>query len=112
MRGTSRAIINADHLNVKRNLGPPLHVTDSLRRVFATDSGMLALWEPQRFRGITDYDTWERELLDDADITRHIQEGSFVPFINADEAYDCVIRIGTVNKPASLARMPSRRGIP
>jgi hypothetical protein len=76
----------------------------SLRRVFATDSGMLALWEPQRFRGITDYDTWERELLEDADIRRNIQEGAFVPLnIHADGAYDCMIRTGTVSEPAALS---------
>ena len=43
-------------------------MNDSLRRVFATDSGMVAVWQPDQFHGIVDYDTWERELLEDADI--------------------------------------------
>lgn len=29
----------------------------------ATDAGMLALWDPEHFSGIVDYDSWERELL-------------------------------------------------
>jgi len=65
-------------------------MNDILRRVFATDSGMVAVWQPEQFHGIVDYDTWERELLEDADISRHIQNGAFVPLnVHADGAYEC-----------------------
>jgi hypothetical protein len=77
---------------------------DLLRRVIATDSGMVALWEPQRFYSVTDYGAWERELLEDADISRHIQQGAFVPInIHADGAYDCAIRNGSDSMPATLS---------
>jgi len=96
-------------INVRRSLGPPPTLNDLLRRVFATDSGMIALWEPQRFSNITDYGTWERELLEDTDISRHIDQGAFVPLnIHADGAYDCAIRHGTGEAPATLSDREQR----
>ena len=50
-----------------------------LQGVFATDAGMLALWDRQNFQGITDYETWESELLEDEDIQHHIVAGAYVP---------------------------------
>src|SRR5450432_1098091 len=80
-----------------------------LCRSFATDSGMLALWEPNHFEGITDYDAWERELLEDTDISRHIQQGAFVPLnIHADGSFQCAIRVGTIDAPASLSERERR----
>jgi len=68
-----------------------------------TDSGMVAVWQPEQFHGIVDYDTWERELLEDADISRHIQNGAFVPLnVHADGAYECAIRAGSAETPATL----------
>jgi hypothetical protein len=70
---------------------------------------MLALWERHQFDKITDYDSWERELLDDADISRHIQQGAFVPLnIHADGAYMCAIRIGSAAIPAVLSERERR----
>lgn len=84
-------------------------MTDPLRRVFGTDSGMLALWAPQHFDSITSYESWERELLEDTDISRHILQGAFVPLnVHADGAYDCAIRVGDLNAPATLSERESR----
>ena len=75
-----------------------------LRGVFATDSGMLAIWSKERFHGITDYDSWERELLEDADIIRRIEVGAFVPInIQSDGAFACEVRYGDTNSPAELS---------
>jgi hypothetical protein len=79
-------------------------MNDLLRRVFGTDSGMVALWEPRHFDSITSYESWERELLEDMDISRHIHQGTFVPLnVHADGAYDCAIRIGDINASATLS---------
>jgi hypothetical protein len=84
-------------------------MNDLLRRVFGTDSGMVALWEPQHFDGITSYESWERELLEDLDISRHILQGAFVPLnIHADGGYDCAIRVGDVGAPAMLSEREHR----
>ncbi len=79
-------------------------MSDNINRTFATDSGMLALWEPHHFQNITDYDSWEHELLDDADISRHIQQGAFVPInIQSDGAFQCVVRAASAEVPATLS---------
>ena len=84
-------------------------MNDQLCRAFATASGMLALWEPHHFDGITDYDTWEPELLEDTDISRHIQQGAFVPInIHADGAFQCAVRVGTAGSPAVLSERERR----
>src|SRR5688572_3317417 len=84
-------------------------MNDILRRVFTTDSGMVAVWQPERFHGIVDYNTWERELLEDEDISGHIQQGAFVPLnVQADGAYDCAIRVGSAATPATLSDRESR----
>lgn len=76
---------------------------DLLRGDFATGSGMLALWDAGHFQGITNYETWEPELLEDEDITRHIQQGAFVPLnLHADGAYQCLLRAGTTGAPAAI----------
>jgi hypothetical protein len=80
-----------------------------LRRVFATDSGMLAIWQPEHFKCITDFESWERELLQDDDIIRHIEVGAFVPLnIHADGAYECVLRAGTATEQPTLTARESR----
>ena len=68
-----------------------------LRGAYVTDAGMLALWIPTAFQGVTDYDTWERELLDNDDIQRHIRLGAFVPInINSDGCFEVEVRVGAV----------------
>jgi hypothetical protein len=79
-------------------------MSDNINRTFATNSGMLALWSPQDFQNITDYDSWERELLDDTDISRHIQQGAFVPVnIQSDGSYQCVVRSASAGVSAKLS---------
>lgn len=56
--------------------------------IAATDAGMHALWNPSRFTGITDYETWEDALLEEEDITQRIQAGELVPInIGSDGAF-------------------------
>jgi len=71
---------------------------------FATDAGMLALWNGECFDGVVDYETWEQELLEDADIERYIRAGAFVPiYINSDGAFECVVRAADESGPACLS---------
>lgn len=64
---------------------------------------MLAIWDPQHFSSVTDYDTWEPLLLEDEDIAKHIEAGAFVPlYIHSDGAYECNVRIGTTATPVAL----------
>jgi len=60
---------------------------------------MCALWRPARFGDVTDYDRWERELLDDADLSRHVRAGSVAPInIGSDGTFTVLV-----------ARRPERR---
>ena len=79
---------------------------ERLRGAFRTDAGMLCLWRPAAFAAVVDYDTWDRELGDDADILRHIAAGDFVPInIGADGAFEIEVRVGSADFPAA----PSER---
>ncbi|NEB05972.1 hypothetical protein [Streptomyces sp. SID13726] len=75
----------------------------------ATSAGMLALWDPQRFTGIVDYDTWDTQLGEDEDVERHIQAGALVPInIRSDGCFGVVVRMGRVDQPALLTERESR----
>lgn len=75
----------------------------------ATDAGMLALWNPQRFAGIVDYDTWDAQLGEDENVQRHIRTGALVPInIRSDGAFGVVVRIGEVDRPARLTERERR----
>jgi hypothetical protein len=64
---------------------------------------MHALWNPSRFRGITDYETWENALLEDDDITRRVQAGELVPVnIRSDGAFQFLVRVGTAGQAPAL----------
>lgn len=79
--------------------------------VYATDAGMLCLWDPSAFANIVDYDHWESELCEDADIVRHIKAGHLVP-INTnqgvDGAFDVIIRVGDAKQKASLTEREAK----
>jgi len=79
--------------------------------VYATDSGMLCLWDPAAFAAVVDYDTWEAELCEDADVLRHIKAGHLVP-INTnrgvDGAFDVLVRVGDAKRPAALTEREAR----
>lgn len=75
--------------------------------VFATDSGMLCLWDPHAFNGVVDYDTWEPELCEDKDILRHIKSGAFVPVgihHGLDGAFAVHLRVGDEKEIATLTK--------
>jgi len=40
---------------------------------------MLALWNPARLAATSSYQAWERALLDDQDIARHVATGDLAP---------------------------------
>ncbi|WP_436533938.1 hypothetical protein [Actinoplanes sp. HUAS TT8] len=68
-----------------------------------TAAGMFGLWSPPAFRGVVDYGTWEAELLEDEDISRHIRDGVFVPInLHSDGAFTFLVRIGSEALPAEL----------
>jgi hypothetical protein len=73
--------------------------------VYATDSGMLCVWNPDPFASVVDYDTWEPELCEDEDILRHIKAGSLVPVgihHGLDGAFGVHLRVGDAEQPAEL----------
>ncbi|MFF3415364.1 hypothetical protein ACFYW9_11770 [Streptomyces sp. NPDC002698] len=75
----------------------------------ATDAGMLALWDPRRFTGIVDYDTWDPQLGEDEDVERHIRIGALVPInIRSDGAFGVLVRTGEVGLLARLTERESR----
>ncbi|MBI1325450.1 hypothetical protein GC170_19980 [bacterium] len=74
-----------------------------------TDAGMHCLWNEAAFEGVSDYDSWEKELLNDADIRRHIAAGHFVPLnIGSDGVMSIEIRRGTSETPAALNEREER----
>ena len=74
-----------------------------LRRTLITASAMFGVWDRGHFRRVVDYETWEAELLDDADIERHIDVGHFVPItIYSDGAFEFEVRVGTGGERCTL----------
>ena len=70
-------------------------------RVLGTDSGMHAMWDRAHFSEIRDYPSWERELLEDDDIERHIAAGHLVPInIGHDGAFHITVRAERASMPA------------
>jgi hypothetical protein len=64
---------------------------------------MLCLWRPAAFASVVDYDSWDRELCEDADILRHIAAGNLVPVnIGADGVFEVEVRVGTAESRAAL----------
>lgn len=73
------------------------------RGTYATDAGMHCLWDQAAFQHVTDYDSWEKELLEDRDIERHIAAGHFVPLnLGDDGAMEVAVRVGSKTAPAVL----------
>jgi hypothetical protein len=85
----------------------------------ATSAGMCALWQPETFAHVTDQDTWEDEVAEDAALVRHMERGAFVP-LNAGvgcpftglAVSQAPMGVGSQGLPvraawmASMARMP------
>lgn len=75
----------------------------------ATNSGMHLIWDPTKFRNVSDYETWSRELEEDPDIARHIALGHVVPInIHSDGASAIKVRIDPEHAP-SLTQDEQRR---
>ncbi len=71
--------------------------------VYPTASGMHCLWDLAAFTEVSDYDSWARELLEEADIERHISAGRLVPLnIGSDGAMAIEIRVGSQDSNAAL----------
>jgi len=75
---------------------------NTLRAVLPTDSGMHALWDPEAFRSVCSFETWEQALLKKDGIRRHIQAGAFVPiYVHSDGSPLIEVRVGTATGPAA-----------
>ncbi|HVY45734.1 MAG TPA: WGR domain-containing protein, partial [Minicystis sp.] len=60
-----------------------------------TDAGIVALFDAAHFTSIVDQAAWEAELLEDADIRRHIQAGHLVPLsAGSDGRFEVAVRVG------------------
>lgn len=75
-----------------------------LRKDLATDSGMLCVWDAQPFAGITEYDSWEKELCEDVDILRHVESGHLVPLYLGDGAFAVEVRLANQNSMSDRER--------
>ncbi len=54
---------------------------------------MLCIWNYDSFKHIHDYDTWDKELCEDDDISRNIKNRSFVPLNLGDGAFEVEVRL-------------------
>jgi hypothetical protein len=80
-----------------------------LRKTLVTDSGMHCIWDPFYFSNISDYDSWEKNLLEDEDILQHIGRGMFVPInIHSDGAFEFEVRVGTSEAFQQLSERESK----
>lgn len=60
-----------------------------------TDAGLCAIWQPEHFEHVTDFDSFHAELIEDQDIERHIADGAFVPInIGSDGSWEITVRVG------------------
>ena len=75
-----------------------------LRADLATDSGMLCIWDSRSFAGISDYESWEEELCEDADILRHLHAGHLVPLNLGDGAFAVELRQGNPDSMSARER--------
>lgn len=77
-----------------------------------TGAGMCALWQPESFVEVTDLDSWEDEVAEDAALVRHIAAGVFVPInIGGDGAFQVSVRgastLGTLDQRERNYRLVS-----
>lgn len=75
-----------------------------MRKTCITDAGMWGIWDCGHFPKIRDYESWEKELLEDDAITKHIKQGHFVPiYLHTDGCFDFEVRVGTQEKTEALS---------
>lgn len=63
--------------------------------VLRTSAGLCAVWQPEHFSAVTDFDVWEDEVAEDVALVRHIDAGALVPLnVGGDGAFQVVVRAG------------------
>jgi hypothetical protein len=73
----------------------------ALTATFGTDSGMHVLWDRRYFAKIVDYPTWESQLLEDADLVRHVDKGHLVPInVHGDGVFTFAVRTDPAEPPS------------
>ncbi len=63
-----------------------------MKKTHHTDSGMLCIWDYESFKHIHDYDSWDKELCEDANIRNNISKSAFVPLNLGDGAFEVNVR--------------------
>lgn len=92
-------------MSVSKTTYSPNQIARETGGFFDTRVGVLCLWDHAAFAHISDWLTWEQELLEDWDIERHIQLGNLVPVTtNSPGSYHLMARAGTETVPASLSK--------
>jgi hypothetical protein len=72
---------------------------------FPTGAGMHALWSPDAFASVSDYDSWAAELEEDKDIRRQVRKGVLVPInIHSDLVAQIEVRVGAAGGSALSSR--------
>ena len=80
-----------------------------LSRLLATDAGMHVVWDRAHFESVRDYASWERELLEDEDIERHIRAGDLIPInIQRDGTFRITLRVASSTTPTLTAEEARR----
>ncbi len=69
-----------------------------MKQTHHTDSGMLCLWDYEFFKYIHDYDSWDKELCEDKDISRNISKSIFIPLNLGDGAFEVEVRFDKSHK--------------
>lgn len=76
--------------------------------VMETSAGLCGLWQPERFAGVDELDTWEDEVADDAALVRHIEAGAFVPLnVGGDGSFQAIVREGGLTDREDQYRLVS-----
>lgn len=75
-----------------------------LNQAVGTDAGMIAIWVSSAFATIQDQESWEEVFLSDEAIVNLITRGKLAPInINADGAFQVVVRIGNTEQVEGLS---------
>jgi len=61
--------------------------------VVRTDAGLCGIWQPERFSGVVSLGDFEREVSDEAALSRHVAAGAFVPLnVGGDGSFQVAVR--------------------
>ena len=88
---------------------PAPGTTPAARGPLRTDSGLFAVWDHAHFEHVTDYETWEPELLEEPDRLRNIEAGKLVPIdFGSDGCFEFEVRVGSAGAAAALTDREKR----